>query len=176
MEMLMDFETLINKSKPKMYRIYNSYRIDGYDSDDLFQETVLWVLRDWDKINLIKNCKVETAILKRAKWVCSFFNYYEDKPTSSFDEKLPITGYEITDYDMIHLFMKAKRKLSPRAFAIFFLKIKPTKTIINNMNGHVPSRRDIQMLLKIANTSYKNSLKEIRDFLYEEGIHPNKRR
>lgn len=160
----MKFETAIEECKPNMYYVFNQYTIDGYDPDDLFQETVIWILRDWETIINLNNCGIKTAIVNRARWVCNHLNYYKQGinmvPVSDIPEE---NSYEeFTELDVAHLFIRAKKKLSDEAFAVF-CEAKEIST-----------RREIQKQLSITDRPYQTAMKEIRNFLNDEGIYSNR--
>ena len=175
----MKFEKLIEECKPSMYYIYGQYNIDGYDSDDLFQETIVWILRDFDKIESLDACRMQTAIINRAKWLCSHLNFYDPKikkvelmdvPDLTTD---PMNG-ELTDLDIAHLMIRARKILSEKAFNVLSSKVKPSKEMLKKMKKETPTRRDIQKELKITDRPYQNAMKEIKGFLNDEGIHSNR--
>jgi len=174
----MKFETIIEECKPKMYSIFNQYNVEGYDSDDLFQETVIWILRDWETIINLDNCAVKTAIISRAKWACNHLKFYNPNinsvPITDFSEE---RGYEgFTEFDMAHLFIRAKNRLSHEAFLILSNKIKPSKKIKDKMKKEFPTDRSLKKNLGFNSTySYHKAMNEIRKFLNDEGIHSNKR-
>ena len=173
----MKFDEAIIKCKPHMYYVYKQYSIDGYDSDDLYHETILWLMRDWNTIITLKECETKTAIINRAWWVCNHLNYYRPRiELVPFDEEKFIQLENIlTEHDIMHILMKGRAKLSPKAFNVFRAKISTTDEMKLNMSRETPSRRDIKNFLGFSGRPYRKFMKEIKEFLKNEGICPNKR-
>ena len=165
----MNFIEAIEKCKPQMYYVFRKYSIDDYDNDDLFQETILWILRDWEQIVALDNCEIETAIINRAKWMCNHLATRNKPPrTVPFeDEDVVIHSTGLNEYDMIRLMIKAKKRLSDTAFEVFMTKL--------DFGREAPTRREVQKTVGITYRPYSTVLKEIRDFLHAEGICPDHR-
>jgi hypothetical protein len=160
----MNFEKAIEESKESMYYIFNQYSIDGYDSDDLFQETVIWILRDWKTIISLEKCKLTTAIINRAKWLCDFLAFYDSLKYGELTHT-PVKPEDIIsfdDFDFIHFMVHAENKLSPKAYDVLRVKM------------HSATRRETQEQLNITDRPYQTAIQEIKDFLNEEGIHCNR--
>lgn len=167
--MNINLETALEECRPTMYLIFRRYNIDGYDSDDLFQEAIVWILRDWDKISNMEDCKVNTAIINISKWVCGYLKHLTPKvkKVEFREENFCLEDEKFSEHDISRLLHRAKTVLSAKAFAILYMKLKPTE--------FGSTKRNIQKTLRITNRSYDMAIKKIRKFLNAQGIYSNRK-